>query len=76
MKVILFSLMLMSPPNDPQNQGQISCPKWIGDGDAVAPPGVGISEEQRRNNTLRCYWQVVKPIEWRCKRNNAAQTSG
>ena len=72
MKVVLFSLVLMSPPDDPPQQERISCPKWIGDSDAVAPPGVSISEEQKRNNTLRCYWQVVKPIEWRCKRNNPA----
>tara|TARA_Y100000592_G_scaffold98009_1_gene170034 strand:- start:487 stop:846 length:360 start_codon:yes stop_codon:yes gene_type:complete len=73
MRVFLFSLMFMSPPNDPQQQQQISCPKWIGDSDVVAPAGVSISEEQKRNNTLRCYWQVVKPIEWRCKRNNPAE---
>tara|TARA_Y100001937_G_C6972554_1_gene263986 strand:- start:151 stop:492 length:342 start_codon:yes stop_codon:yes gene_type:complete len=46
----------------------IECPKWIGDGEAVAPPGVSLSSEQKRLNRLRCYWQVVKPAEWQCKR--------
>jgi hypothetical protein len=69
MKVVLFSLLLMSPINQSQGQHDIQCPKWIGDGEAVAPQGVDVSEEQKRNNTLRCYWQIVKPLEWRCKRD-------
>ncbi len=59
--LILVSL-LASPLSE------IECPKWIGDGEAVAPPGVSLSAEQKRLNRLRCYWQVVKPAEWQCKR--------
>jgi hypothetical protein len=64
----LFGLLLLAPP-----LAGVECPRWIGDGDAVAPIGVSLSAEQKRFNRLRCYWQVVKPDEWQCKRQRPAR---
>tara|TARA_R110000851_G_scaffold229268_1_gene381938 strand:- start:2316 stop:2657 length:342 start_codon:yes stop_codon:yes gene_type:complete len=63
----LFSLILLASP-----LSDVECPNWIGDGNTVAPPGVSLSAEQKRLNRLRCYWQVVKPAEWQCKRQSPA----
>ena len=47
----------------------LECPRWIGDGPDVAPPGVSVSTEQQKRNYLRCYWTVIKPAERRCREN-------
>lgn len=59
----VFTYLLFMAPLE-----AIECPRWIGDSDVVAPPGVGLSLTQKKVNRLRCYWQVVKPAEWRCAR--------
>ncbi len=67
MSYVLSVLLVMTPPIPTQEP---ACPRWIGDSNAVAPPGVTLSQEQKRANLLRCYWAIMKPKEQTCLRNS------
>ena len=51
------------------NLAPINCPKWLPGTNTVLPPGIVLAPRQELQNRLRCYCEVVKPAEERCKRN-------
>ena len=75
MKILLLLCPFLMAPNLGKNlpnpQSELSCPKWIGSGDEVTPRGVNLSPKQQRTNRLRCYCQIVKPLEKTCKNQYA-----
>ena len=45
----------------------IECPNYLPGTNRALPAGVELAPQQRLNNSLRCYCEVVVPAEGECK---------
>lgn len=44
----------------------LQCPKWVPGTNEVLPEGITLSPEQELVNRVRCYCEVIKPLESQC----------
>lgn len=58
---MILALILASLP-------AIECPNWLPGTTEILPPGVALSPEQQVKNLMRCYCEIVKPLEDQCIR--------
>lgn len=58
---MILALILASLP-------AIECPNWLPGTREILPPGVTLSPKQEVKNLMRCYCEVVKPLEDQCIR--------
>ena len=47
----------------------IECPKWLPNTNQILPAGVTLSKAQLLKNNLRCYCEIVVPLERGCLEN-------
>ena len=63
----MLSLLLLA------NLTPIECPKWLPGTNTILPTDVALAPQQELTNRLRCYCEIVKPAEERCKRDTAPE---